>query len=172
MLCCLRKIALAAQCRYPWRKGRVPTGRPFGKPCRKESRPESMVAWRDSHVRKMVEEDSSTMSPSQGAWLSEASTLHARRDPLLTSHWWQWTWSCLESWGSKQNFLTHCCVFLYTRELLYRNMNWKNFVLSWWLKEYGGKEEISSLFEDIDNIGAQTWSQMSCLLLFIQDAAP
>ena len=69
VILCLRKIALAAQWRYPWSKGRVPTGRPFGKPCRKESRPESMVAWRDGHVRKMVEEDSSTTSPSQGACL-------------------------------------------------------------------------------------------------------
>ena len=34
----------------------MPTGRPFGKPCRKESRPESMVAWRDGNVQKMVEE--------------------------------------------------------------------------------------------------------------------
>ena len=82
---CLKKIVLAADWRFPWRKVRVPTGRPFRKPSRS---PDQEARWPGEMVplESSLEGDSGTTSPSQGAWMSECSTQHSKSAPLLTSH--------------------------------------------------------------------------------------
>lgn len=63
---CVKKIVLAADWRFPWRKARVPTGRPFRKPSRS---PDQEARWSGEMValESSLEGDSGTTSPSQGA---------------------------------------------------------------------------------------------------------